>query len=188
MCVRNLISRILSLIYSTNLRLDLEQLQIWQGVGGGRLVVSCQHRRHSCCLTKIDVDEFCCVAVNENILYVTVTQPDHVTNWREKKGRNISRTQLCVYAKLWGSQIITGSGESTSKLLDLLMKADSGQLNDITLKVTTTVILFRFFDFSTSIGQVKVLIVSIVSERSISSWLKAKSYKLPQQVHTPPKD
>lgn len=27
----------------------------------------------SCCLTKIDVDEFCCVAVNENILYVTVT-------------------------------------------------------------------------------------------------------------------
>ena len=64
------------------------------------------------------------------------------------------------------------------------MKADSGQLNDITLKVTTTVVLFRFFDFSTSIGQVKVLIVSIVSERSISSWLKAKSYKLPQQAHT----
>lgn len=106
MCVRNLISRILSLIYSTNLRLDLEQLQIWQGVGGGRLVVSCQHRRHSCCLTKIDVDEFCCVAVNENILYVTVTQPDHVTNWREKKGRNISRTQLCVYAKLWGGDVL----------------------------------------------------------------------------------
>ena len=85
-------------------------------------------------------------------------------------------------------KLLHGSGESTSKLLDLQMKADSGQLNDITLKVTTTVILFRFFDFSTSIGQVKVLIVSIVSERSISSWLKAKSYKLPQQAHTPAKD
>ena len=39
-------------------------------------------------LTQIDVNKFSCVAVNKDILYVTVAKTNHITNCRKKVMRN----------------------------------------------------------------------------------------------------